>query len=545
MSSSRLDLLSIMNKPRRRFRRIARRMLALGGVLLLIAAWPGCTTLTVGPETTHVTGPIDFDGHVDYAEALNARLSEGVTPENNAAVFLWRASGPTSSGQRFSDKSDQYQAWFAEYSERLGLPPVTADEHFVSWFMHARKNADPNDSDPLREVDRLDRTEKVPWTTKEQPEIAAWLKHVEKSLSLVVEASRRPAYFNPLLPRRERGWSAGITDVRLNHFDPWRPLYRALLSRAMLSAGEGRFDDAWSDLLACHWLARLVAHGGHLNEVFFGFAIDRETVAANVALLSVAEVSSARLLSCLRDLQQLPPLPSIADQMDRYERLIFLDVMLQTATQGPAYLGDIAEYKEWKPPNRYRFFSRLFTRSVNWDPAFRKANQWFDRISGTLRVSERPRREQELAAIDEELRSLRDTVKSTKAVDSVLAGPSSRGDVIGDVLVSRLLPAFWKSQWSAERTEQMQNNVRIAFALAAYRADHRRYPTTLDDLAPKYLAKIPADLFSGGPLIYRLTADGYFLNSVGPNGRDDDGHLLNDDPPGDDVALRMPPPPKP
>ncbi len=95
-------------------------------------------------------------------------------------------------------------------------------------------------------------------------------------------------------------------------------------------------------------------------------------------------------------------------------------------------------------------------------------------------------------------------------------------------------------QWAAERSEQLQDNLQIAFALAAYRADHGRYPARLDELAPKYLPRIPADCFASGPLIYRPTADGYLLNSVGPNGRDDDGRLFTDDPPGDDIAIRMP-----
>ena len=45
-----------------------------------------------------------------------------------------------------------------------------------------------------------------------------------------------------------------------------------------------------------------------------------------------------------------------------------------------------------------------------------------------------------------------------------------------------------------------------------------RYPKELDALAPKYLAKLAADLFSGKPLIYRPGEKGYLLYSVGANG---------------------------
>jgi hypothetical protein len=80
----------------------------------------------------------------------------------------------------------------------------------------------------------------------------------------------------------------------------------------------------------------------------------------------------------------------------------------------------------------------------------------------------------------------------------------------------------------------------VAFALAAYRREHGRYPEKLDALAPQYLATIPGDLFSGKALIYRSAANGYLFYSVGINGKDDGGRGYDDDPPGDDLNVRMP-----
>src|SRR5262245_33592389 len=57
------------------------------------AANPPKGKFTISKETTYVTGPLDKDGYIDYAAALNERLGQGVTPENNANVLLWRAMG--------------------------------------------------------------------------------------------------------------------------------------------------------------------------------------------------------------------------------------------------------------------------------------------------------------------------------------------------------------------------------------------------------------------------------------------------------------------
>src|SRR5262249_58284858 len=78
--------------------------------------------------------------------------------------------------------------------------------------------------------------------------------------------------------------------------------------------------------------------------------------------------------------------------------------------------------------------------------------------------------------------------------------------------------------------------------LAGYGAEQGRYPKELEALAPAHLARVPQDLFSGKPLIYRPGETGYLLYSVGPNGKDEGGRGPEDEPSGDDLAVRMPPP---
>ena len=80
--------------------------------------------------------------------------------------------------------------------------------------------------------------------------------------------------------------------------------------------------------------------------------------------------------------------------------------------------------------------------------------------------------------------------------------------------------------------------VDVAFGLAAYRQETRQYPVQLEQLVPKYLAKIPEDLFSGKPVRYRRKTRGYLLYSVGPNQKDDGGQRENQEL--DDVGFQVP-----
>src|SRR5712691_6035186 len=83
---------------RRRLWSVVLGMLLSLAVPLIIAAWPGSSTFTVSKETTYITEPLDKHGYPDYVTALNQRLSQGVTPENNANVLIWQALGPYPEG---------------------------------------------------------------------------------------------------------------------------------------------------------------------------------------------------------------------------------------------------------------------------------------------------------------------------------------------------------------------------------------------------------------------------------------------------------------
>jgi hypothetical protein len=103
-----------------------------------------------------------------------------------------------------------------------------------------------------------------------------------------------------------------------------------------------------------------------------------------------------------------------------------------------------------------------------------------------------------------------------------------------------MIPAFQKCQSAADRHEQNHRNLQVAFALAAYHKDNGKYPVMLDDLAPKYLAVVPGDLFAGTSLTYKLEGNGYLFFSVGPNANSSDWERYDEFPPYHYPQVRMP-----
>ena len=70
---------------------------------------------------------------------------------------------------------------------------------------------------------------------------------------------------------------------------------------------------------------------------------------------------------------------------------------------------------------------------------------------------------------------------------------------------------------------------RIAVAVARYRLAHAgALPSRLDDLVPQFLAAVPPDPLSDGPMKFRPETGAFVVYSVGSDGTDDNGDLASE-----------------
>ncbi len=481
----------------------------------------------IGKDTTYVTGPLDKNGFIDYEAALSERLGKGVKPETNANVLLWKALGPRPEGGNGMPP---------DYFKHLGIaePPEKGDYLINLGAYRSRVKLVQEEWEDL--IEQQSRAGARPWKAVDMPHITAWLALNEKPLAVVVEACKRPHYFNPLVSRKSDKELGGIITALLPNVQKCRELASALTARAMQRLGEGKVEEAWQDLLTCHRLARHVGNGATLIESLVGIAIDAIASNADLAFLDSGKLSHQQIRKCMKDLQELPPLPRMADKIDLGGRFMYLDCVQLVRRGGGKMFRGFAELPF--PEDNEKFEKAL--AMIDWTPAMRTGNQWYDRLSQALRRKERAERERELDGIEEDLKKLK--TDGAKVVKLLEEGPPNVavGKAIADVLVHMLMPAARKVQNAADRAEQIHRNLQVAFALAAYHKVNGKYPQKLDDLAPKFLAAVPIDIFSAKALIYRLGEKGYLLYSVGVNGKDEEGRWYDDDPPGDDPRVRMP-----
>jgi RNA polymerase sigma factor (sigma-70 family) len=503
---------------------------------------------TLGKATTYVTGPLNDDGYIDYETALNERLVKGITPENNANVLLWQAIRPHPLGMTMP----------AEYFRWLKMPePAERGDYFIGPGQYGQGTLKLTAGEPLQEfLEKHDRATRRAWVEKDFPPIAGWLAANEKPLGVVLAATRRPEYCNPQVAQKsgDAGW-LGLVGAVSPQLSIYRELASALLARAMLRAGEGRFDEARQDLMACHRLGRLIARGPNFVEHLAGVVIDLNTSRADLALLDRAQPTVKQARAWVGDLQQLPPMPPLTDRVDLGERFLFLQ-MVTLVRRSPARTFNLL-LKTLQPlagkgeehPNERRPGDppaeppRTAIDALDWDVLLRTGNVWYDRIAAAERLGDRAAREKELGRIRDEVHALRDRAgEPAEVLESLRSGKESGKEAsarFGNLLLV-FLPAFRAVQNAADRAEQEQRNLHLALALAAYRRDQGRYPEKLEALAPEYLKEVPNDLFSSKPLNYYPAKDGYLLYSIGVNGKDDGGRRQDDTPPGDDITVRMP-----
>jgi len=509
-------------------------------LLLMLGAEPKVApAVPVGKETTFVTGPIDKDGLIDYEAALNERLRKNITPEKNSAVLFWRALGPQAGGTKHAD-----------FYKQLGMtePPAKGDYYVGLGNFIANLKLQRNEIDDI--ADFQHRASDRVWSAKEYPYVAAWLFTNEKALNGVVEATRRPEYFSPVIARRADARRAALF-TSLTHTQAYREAVTALAARALLRLGEDKQEEAWQDLLACHKMARMSGRGATLIELLVGISGEHVANNADLVYLAHAKLTSRQIQHRLKELQALPPLPLPADKIDLCERLVSLDCFQALPGEGFALIGDFIDLPKDLDADK----GRKFLMKIDWTPIYRSVNQEFDRLVAAMRLPDRAERQAKLAQFDQEIAAMKKDVRALQEIlvnlDDAIAQLEKAGaergrqlnKITGNALMSELLPRAQMMQAAHDRVEQVRGNRDIAFALAAYRNDNNRYPKQLEELAPKYLAKIPGDLFTGKPLVYRPRKDGYLLYSFGPNGKDDDGRWYDDDPPGDDVRVRTPLPP--
>lgn len=476
--------------------------------------------LVLGPDTTVISEPLDRSGFPDYVAEYNRRGRAAVSPEDNFWIAVWQAVG--------RPKDEPPESWRA-----LGTAFGTAlpeAPHVVSLLTFEDQTGSGSHLLGSSWTDLLEQ----PWTAVQDPGAAAWLDAHEKALDDVCGAARRPRGFYPLV-RTE----SGLIDENAA-FDAYRGLrlpLEMLRYRAMRRIGEGRFDEAWEDLVT-----NLLVMGHMEREPGeswrkFTVGIRGATCRGIGAWLSYNPKPATELEARLTILQSHFHQPS-PDGLDpdqlrlrefcwRAPRDVFDVPGIPTVRniEGELLaqsLGGIVE----------NWLIHRIARQADLNASLRYVNRISDRRRHGLAITDPHRR---AVAMNELRRDFLRDWESTCSLPALLRASFAGGSKASGTLYAKLiaadhlsdltLPIEGKSSWMRSeafrtRVEVYETLLTLAFRLRIRLLQEQIGPEELDG----FLKSLPAtepDPFGDGPLRIRRIGDEIILFSVGEDGEDE------------------------
>jgi hypothetical protein len=482
-------------------RRLWRAVIYLGSFLLIVIAIDlvlvqARREIHPGFLTTRIVSPTMNDGRVDYMAAIDEFFGRGVTPENNAAIFLLRALGP----QGLSPKQPRNGV-----TQRLGMEALPdAGDYFVPFDPAAHQGQEGSGEDDL--FGTLDGDSRWPIKVGEarRKSVAA----NARALNVLVEGSRRSKYFIPFYAgyRPET-----IAETHLKHVLLFRQSSNELITRAMIRLDDGDAAGFREDIIAVHRWARLVSHAQTLIERLVAFKVETAACICDRLAVASGKLNPDELRALSDELGTLGDVHSPLDAVDNGERYMALDLLQWMARGGPSRVAFALDVILNNGQSQPALSTRIGTQflPINFDACMVRMNAYYD---AALSLARKPTWSERRSGI--------------QLWEEGVSGLAKRNRLgvffSSDWPAMTLLPTLMNNVTQDESVRAQLRLSRVTAALALFKAEHGSYPQELGDLGSKYIAPIPLDPFTDDSFQYAAKNDGSILYSVGPNMIDDE-----------------------
>lgn len=494
-------------------------------LLFVAQLWGPNPKLRISPETTFITSHIGPDGYPDYKAYLHSGLDSDMPVANNAAVPIWRAMWPGELSAKDMPlitqalrmpTPDPAQALVHLHNTQLkdelaAMIKANGTAGHVSELDFDRDQAVYDLAEKL-----IDQSMVRPWTSEQVPALAKWARTNQQALDWLVEGAGRPGYYNPS-PSMLSDENDSLVEMLLPGIQMLRTAARGLTARAMWHLGEGRTQEAWRDLRACHQIARHTKSGTTLIENLVGIAVESMASEGTQTLLHHGNLNSEAARQILAELQKMPQMQPLSESLTNGERLAYLDCVTRLA-KGE---WDLRDFQALIASDANDAVAFVTSTKIDWNIVLEDGNRWYDRLADAVSLP-RTERKSAIQKVTAEIERL-GTANSAAMLLGSLFSSNTRSHVMSDLLIMQFLPALDAVARAWDRSDTILDLNKVSAALAVYRAEHGHYPETLGELVPGILTNMPLDFYSGSSFRYQRNGDGYLLYSVFENGVDDGG----------------------
>jgi hypothetical protein len=415
----------------------------------------------------------------------------------------------------FDDELVQMQAKYA----------VGDEENAAVIYNELLKSYDANDFAPEFMDDDLENlTLSQPWSTKDYPQMAEWLKGHENTIAMLMKAgSIEKCYFTI-------DTGLALSSQTIDRLDAMKNWCQFLVRAENNDFGDGRINNSIEKNIAMLRMASHQYQHPHLLSILVGISLDAISLVQFDKMVINYDLTEA--------------------QLETVEQVVNNNILPRSSYWPIALAHEKMEFK-WEAAKYYEINSKGQTRlsrdptasfranvsesfkkimPADW-PRYSKLPYWMKKLLKAVTV----RTWFYMPSTPERAFEIIDTIH-----DELLKMPEPHfvwGKGPMEVPVSRIgfnysrmLEFKWRTGQNYSRVHELYMRVtadrqaaRIIIGLRRYKNEHGRWPGSLEDVKPFASAEIFVDPINDGDYVYKLTDENFTLYSKGKNGIDEEG----------------------
>ena len=332
--------------------------------------------------------------------------------------------------------------------------------------------------------------------------LSGWLKDNRQAIEMFREGSRRAGYwseYNADETTLDRGLVANAMEI----LPGYRRLAFCMRWQIRRQAYEGNVEAALSDSVALTKFAGHLQGHGLMIEQLVGIAIEGLANYEILVILERVDVPADILKKTHQQLEKKFAAQGSVISLEA-EKVFWYDGIQRTFTD------------DGQGGGRMLARGMVYVVTDDW-----KYNLW------RVVSFDYPDRKEMVAMIDQYFARFSDALSATPwdmRNDPIKEQEPIAGVQIAPVLLIHNTEAYTRVNAITWRMKTGREALLTVLAILRYEKAKGRYPVDLNGLVEAgYLKKLPMDVFSGKPLVYKRADDNFILYSVGPNFKDDRG----------------------
>jgi len=440
------------------------------------------------------------------------------------ALIIWVFLPEDSQGWRPYTFDEDLAALEAKYA-------IPDSENAATIYNALLEDCDPNEMHPDLLDPNLDSlTRREPWSGKDHPELAKWLKGHEETLAALIRAGEKEKCHFVICANHAE---LGRIMKRLSPIRRWAFL---LIRAANNDLAEERIEQALEKQMAVLQMAKHQLQQSTVIEMLVGKAIEALAIGQFKRFIvtgGAAEKHVSVIEKAVTDIKHdwTYDWPRILDCEKLLMKNMFCGFFYEVNTEGKTrlnrgatgYMRTERQVKTVRRPGYWRRKSNKAKTIVWWfylPPTHKKGGQIIDTSYEMLYKMTEP-----------DFDWAKETEKSSTMI-------RLNYQYLVEHLVGALEPSYHRIHDIYLRTAAEQRGTLLTIALRRYMNENGQWPETLEDIKSLAPEEILIDPINGGSFVYKLTEENFTLYSKGKNNIDNGGE--RDPESGDDDWLIWP-----